>query len=105
MSGSNPKLPVLHTNTNQQKKLHRRERVRVRNQPVRPLFVSDVIHKAFIGVDEEGTEATAATVVVLTHGTPPSQKKFVADHPFMFLIRDKITGIILFFGRLAIPSE
>ena len=72
--------------------------------PVRPLFVSDVIHKAFIGVDEGGTEATAATVVVLTHGTPPSQKKFDADHPFVFLIRDKITGMILFFGRLAIPS-
>ena len=71
---------------------------------VRPLFVSDVIHKAFIGVDEEGTEATAATVVVLTHETPPSQKKFVADHPFVFLIRDKITGMILFFGRLVIPS-
>ena len=73
--------------------------------PVRPLFVSVVIHKAYIGVDEEGTEAAAATVVVATCGsTPPSQKMFVADHPFVFLIRDKVTGSILFLGRLAIPS-
>ena len=71
----------------------------------RPLYISEVIHKAYIGVDEEGTEAAAATVVVATYGsTPPSQKKFVADHPFVFLIRDKVTGSILFFGRLAIPS-
>ena len=73
--------------------------------PVRPLFVSDVIHKAYIGVDEVGTEAAAATALLATHvSTPPSQKKFVADHPFVFLIRDKVTGTILFFGRLAIPS-
>ena len=71
----------------------------------RPLYISEVIHKAYIGVDEEGTEAAAATVVVATYGsTPPSQKKFVADHPFVFLIRDKVTGSILFFGRLVIPS-
>ena len=71
----------------------------------RPLYISEVIHKASIGVDEEGTEAAAATFVVATCGsTPPSQKKFVADHPFVFLIRDKVTGSILFFGRLAIPS-
>ena len=72
----------------------------------RPLYISEVIHKAYIGVDEEGTEAAAATVVVATYGsTPPSQKKFVADHPFVFLIRDRITGSILFFGRHVIPAE
>ena len=73
--------------------------------PIRPLYISKVIHKAFIGVDEEGTEAAAATVVVAKYGAPPSQKKFVADHPFVFLIRDKITGMILFFGRLAMPPK
>ena len=71
----------------------------------RALYIAEVIHKAFIGVDEEGTDAAAATVVVTYGSTPSSQKKFVADHPFVFLIRDKITGMILFFGRLAIPSR
>ena len=69
---------------------------------VRPLFVSDVIHKAFIGVDEEGTEAAAATVVIMRNGPPPAHlnQKFVADHLFVFLIRDRVTGSILFLGRL-----
>ena len=75
--------------------------------PVHPLFVSDVIHKAFIGVDEEGTEAAAATVVIFARGTAPGplNQKFAADHPFVFLIRDKVTGSILFFGRLVNPAE
>ena len=74
--------------------------------PVRPLYVSDVIHKAYIGVDEEGTEAAAATVVILRKGPPsaPLDQKFVADHPFVFLIRDRVTGSILFLGRLTNPS-
>ena len=74
--------------------------------PTRPLYISEVIHEAFIGVDEEGTEAAAATFIAVTWGSiPPSQKKFVADHPFVFLIRDSITGTILFIGRLAMPSK
>ena len=75
--------------------------------PVRPLFVSDVIHKAFIGVDEEGTEAAAATVVIISRGSTPAplNQKFVADHPFVFLIGDKVTGSILFLGRHVNPSE
>ena len=74
--------------------------------PVRPLFVSDVIHKAFIEVDEKGTEAAAATVVIMRKGPPPAplNQKFVADHPFVFLIRDRVTGSILFLGRLMNPS-
>ena len=74
--------------------------------PVRPMFVSDVIHKAFIGVDEKGTEAAAATVVIIRKGPPPAplNQKFVADHPFVFLIRDRVTGSILFLGRLMNPS-
>ncbi len=73
------------------------------------LFISDVIHKAFVEVDEEGTEAAAATAVVMDVGTaPPSDRPepvlFHADHPFLFLIRDRDTGIILFVGRVADPS-
>ncbi|KAI0241170.1 serpin family protein [Lamellibrachia satsuma] len=72
----------------------------------RPLWVSDVIHKAFIGVDEIGTEATAATVVVMTWRSKPLplRQDFAADHPFVFLIRDNVTGSILFLGRVMNPS-
>ena len=75
--------------------------------PVRPLYVSEVIHKAFIGVDEEGTEVAAATVVIIvTRGAKPAPLKqtFIANHPFVFLIRDKVTGSILFFGRHVNPA-
>jgi len=71
------------------------------------LYISDVIHKAFIDVNEEGTEAAAATAVVMRAGAaapgedPPV---FRADHPFVFLIRDDETGTILFIGRVADPS-
>ena len=69
-----------------------------------PLHVNEVIHKAVIGVDERGTEAAAATEVTLTYGYPPSlHKHFVADHPFLFLIRDCKTGSILFLGRFVRP--
>ena len=69
------------------------------------LFISDVLHKAFIGVDEKGTEAAAATVVLMGRGTqiPPLDQDFAADHPFVFLIRDNKTGSILFLGRFVRP--
>ena len=72
----------------------------------RRLHISDVIHKVFIGVDEEGTEAAAATVVVLRHGPQPRplDQDFIADHPFLFLIRDSKTKSILFLGRLVNPA-
>ena len=74
--------------------------------PGRPLFIHKVIHKAFIGVDEKGTEAAAATVVLFTKSSvPPIRKDFVADHPFLFLIRDFKTGSILFLGRLVDPRK
>ncbi len=61
-----------------------------------------VRHKAFVEVNEEGTEAAAATGVgIALTSLPPS---FVADHPFLFLIRDRVTGSILFMGRVADPS-
>ncbi|KAK2150647.1 hypothetical protein NP493_2749g00001 [Ridgeia piscesae] len=70
------------------------------------LYVKDVVHKAFINVDETGTEAAAATAVTFTHGHhPPVSAQFLADHPFVFLIRDKTTGSILFIGRYVSPPD
>ena len=74
------------------------------------LFISAVIHKAFVAVDEDGTEATAATAVVMTaadgHGHAPQEPKvFKADHPFAFMIRHGSTGEILFIGRVANPKN
>jgi serpin B len=70
------------------------------------LYIGDVIHKAFVDVYEEGTEAAAATaVMMLGTAMPPAEPKvFQADHPFMFLIRDRQTGAIVFMGRVADPK-
>ena len=69
------------------------------------LFIQDVLHKAFISVDEQGTEAAAATgVVVGTTAMPAESVKVVIDHPFLFLIRDKQSGAILFIGRVVNPK-
>ncbi len=72
----------------------------------RDLVLSDVVHKAFVDVSEEGTEAAAATgaTISLTAMSPASRVVFRADHPFAFLIRDTRTGVILFAGRLVNPS-
>jgi serpin B len=72
------------------------------------LYVSDVIHKAFIDTDENGTEAAAATAVVMVEGAmeEPSLPKpiiFNANHPFILFIQEQQTGNILFFGRVANP--
>jgi len=66
-----------------------------------PLYVSDAIHKAFINVNERGTEAGTTTVIGSGSSGPPT---FRADHPFVFVIQDTETGSILFIGRLADPS-
>ncbi|MGD8521301.1 MAG: serpin family protein [Desulfobacterales bacterium] len=70
------------------------------------LFISAVIHKAFVEVNEEGTEAAAATGVVVgvTSIAPPSPI-FKADHPFVFFIRDNASHSILFIGRVLDPSQ
>ncbi len=68
----------------------------------RDLTISDVVHKAFVSVDEEGTEAAAATAVGV--GTPSVPPSVTIDRPFVFLIRDIETGAILFVGRVADPS-
>jgi serpin B len=72
----------------------------------RDLVISDVIHQAFVEVDEEGTEAAAATAVVIRLVSAPADPVpvFRADHPFIFMIRDDETGIILFIGRIANPA-
>jgi serpin B len=72
----------------------------------RDLFISAVIHKAYVEVNEEGTEAAAATGVVmrLTSVGPAPIPVFRADHPFLFLIRDNLSGSILFIGRVANPK-
>jgi len=72
----------------------------------RDLFISAVIHKAYVEVNEEGTEAAAATGVVmrLTSVGPAQIPVFRADHPFLFLIRDNLSGSILFIGRVVNPK-
>jgi len=67
------------------------------------LFISKVLHKAFVEVNEEGTEAAAATAVVAKAGGPPMSLVFRADHPFIFIIRDNRSGGILFMGRVMHP--
>ena len=68
------------------------------------LFVKAVIHKAFVSVDEQGTEAAAATaVVVVTESARPDPMRVAIDRPFIFLIRDLETGAILFLGRVLDP--
>ncbi len=75
--------------------------------PRRELFLSAVIHQAYVDVNEEGTEAAAATgaVVGVTSIGPNETPVFRADHPFLFLIRDKTTGSILFLGRVMNPQS
>ena len=69
------------------------------------LFISAALHKAFLSVNEEGTEAAAATAVVMTlKSVPFPAVVFRADHPFVFLIRENSTGSILFMGRFAGPG-
>jgi serpin B len=77
-------------------------------KPERPedrLFIGEVFHKAFVKVDEKGTEAAAASAVSLDSlCLPPESVPFVADHPFLFFLRDCRTGLILFMGRVADPA-
>ncbi len=76
--------------------------------PETGLYVSAVFHRAFVEVNEEGTEAAAATAVVMApSGMAPGPReplRFHADRPFLFLIRELRTGLILFVGRVGDPS-
>jgi serpin B len=68
------------------------------------LKIDEVYHKAFIEVTEEGTEAAAATAVVIVRKSMPISVDFFANRPFMFFIRENATGNILFMGRVNNPN-
>ncbi|XVF74146.1 hypothetical protein PTKIN_Ptkin13bG0036700 [Pterospermum kingtungense] len=73
------------------------------------LYVSKIFHKSFIEVNEEGTEAAAASAATLSMGcyrtVDDSKIDFVAEHPFLFLIREDVTGVVLFTGHVHNPLE
>jgi serpin B len=70
------------------------------------LHIDDVVHKAFVSVDEAGTEAAAASAVIVgTTSMPTDLVTVTLDRPFAFLIRDIQTGTILFIGRVMNPGE
>jgi len=76
----------------------------------RDLFISKVLHKAYVEVNEEGTEAAAATAVIMMKSSIDDESEdqrieFNADHPFLFTIHHKETGTILFMGNVDNPSE
>jgi serine protease inhibitor len=76
--------------------------------PGQRLFLSGVLHKAFVEVNEKGTEAAAATAGIVAGrggGSIVNRPTFRADRPFVFLIRDRKTGTILFLGRLLNPTR
>ena len=73
---------------------------------VGPLVVGNVLHQAFLRVDESGTEAAAATAVAMGDGAGPAAAVpvFRMDEPFLFALCDRQSGIILFLGRVTDPS-
>lgn len=71
----------------------------------RDLVITDVVHKAFIDVNEKGTEAAAATGIVVGVTAFKEENIVTVDRPFLFAIYDKVTGSILFFGRVTDPSK
>jgi serpin B len=72
----------------------------------RGLSIDAVLHKAFVAVDEKGTEAAAATAVIMVESAMPmSDLSLVVDRPFLFVIRDLPSGQILFVGRVLNPLE
>jgi len=72
----------------------------------RNLYASSVVQKAFIEVNEEGSEAAAATgMVMMMRSMPAPPQKFTCDRPFLFAIKDNLTGMVLFTGRVTDPSK
>jgi serpin B len=71
----------------------------------RYLYIGTALHQSFVEVNEEGTEAAAATAIIMEATAIPEYKEFIADHPFVFLIQHKETGAILFMGKVLDPSE
>ena len=75
--------------------------INIAEEPHAP-FISDIYHKTFVEVNEEGTEAAAVTVVEVGENAMPSG--FYANRPFVFVIRDDRTGSILFIGKVENPK-
>jgi serpin B len=69
------------------------------------LFISDVVHEANISVDEDGTEASAATAVVMAAASASATPQITFDRPFVFVLRDTLTGAVLFLGQVTDPSK
>ena len=71
------------------------------------LYLRAVLHRAFIEVNEKGTEAAAATAIVVRAASLSTKRplEFCADHPFLFLIGESTTGTILFMGRVSEPEN
>ncbi|KAH7839399.1 hypothetical protein Vadar_003678 [Vaccinium darrowii] len=72
---------------------------------IEKLYISCIHHRAFIEVNEEGTEAAAASACVVRDACYVKPVDFVADHPFLFVIREDNTGVVLFFGQVLNPLE
>lgn len=70
---------------------------------MRELFVSDIFHKTFIALDEEGTEAAAATAIIVSLESALQRASFTADHPFLFWIEHSSSGELLFLGQVTDP--
>lgn len=78
----------------------------VESSDVRQYYVSEIVHKCFVGVNEEGTEAAVASAAIMRFGCAPLMGEpidFVADHPFLFLIQEDTSGVVLFAGHLMNP--
>uniref|UniRef100_A0A3B6KPP1 Serpin domain-containing protein n=1 Tax=Triticum aestivum TaxID=4565 RepID=A0A3B6KPP1_WHEAT len=75
------------------------------DEPSLPLVLSDIIHKAVIEVNEEGTEAAASTLMHRRAPPPPPRVDFVANHPFAYFIVEEVTGIVVFVGHVLDPSN
>jgi serpin B len=71
---------------------------------IRELWVSGAFHKTFIALDEEGTEAAAATAIIITLESLPPAATFSADRPFLFWIEHSSTGEMLFLGQVTNPA-
>jgi serpin B len=79
----------------------------VEGTPPEPLYIGAVLHKAFVSIDEKGTEAAAATVVEMAAGAAPPEEEppdVRINRPFLFAIRDTESGTLLFLGRVLDPS-
>jgi serpin B len=73
--------------------------------PVGGLFISKVLQKSWVEVNEEGTEAAAATSVEVGVTSAPTRFEMRVDRPFLFVLRERLSGTILFVGKLAVPDE